>query len=143
MSGGRREKGFLSPEQVESFLNRARNIFPKDDFIVGSLKHTTSDLHELQLVEYEEQKAALEAVLAEIGAGDYCGPHPPKHISDEPKCKGTRMMQFTWTSGRFGGRKMYVKMCIANERLALLRIHEAFEPNKFAKLDRPKKYEVL
>jgi hypothetical protein len=93
----------------------------------------------LELVDYEEQVRVLTEVLAEIGADNYNGPHPPKQLSDEPRCKGAKMMQFNWTSTCFDGRKMYVKLCIVDERLVLLRIHPDYEPNKFAKLARPKK----
>lgn len=129
----------LSSEKVDSFLRRARQIFPKRDFIIGSLKHTISDLRALELVDYEEQKLALVAILGEISADCYHGPHPPSHVSDEPKCKGARMMQFHWNSACFGGRRMYVKFCIVDERLVLLRIHEEYAPNKFAKRDRSKR----
>ena len=134
-----RQGEVLSLEKVESFLRHARQIFPSRDFVVGSTTHTISDLHELELVEWEEQVAVLTKVLAEICAENYIGPHPPRHLSDEPRCKGARMLQFKWTSACFDGNRMYVKFCIVDERLVLLRIHPDYEPNRFAKLERQKR----
>ncbi len=101
-------------------------------FIAGSLKHTIPDFSELELITEEEQTDAIRSVLNEIGASDYCGPHPPQHTSDEPRCKGARMLQFAWQSDRFDGKRMYFKFCIAEgDRLAVLRIHTDYSPNKF------------
>ena len=129
MAGGPGEE--LSAEQIESFLRRARLSFAKWDFVVGSLKHTIADFRELELISHDEQCIALGRILSEIDQGSYRGPHPPNHKSREPKCKGGRMMQFVWNSDCFGGREMYVKFCMVDERLVVLRIHVAHNPNKF------------
>lgn len=120
----------LSVEQIESFLRRARLALAKSDFITGSAKNTSSDFQTLELASHEDQVTAIRDVLNEISSDHYRGPDPPKHKSREPKCKGATMMQFVWNSACFG-KQMCVKFCMVDERLAVLRIHEAYNPNQF------------
>jgi hypothetical protein len=128
--GAKRLSSRLSTEQVETFLRRARTAFLNSGFVVGSLKHTSPDFWDLGLVGSEDQTAAVRSVLDEISAPCYCGPHPPKHISQEPKCRGAVMVQFVWNSACFQ-RKMYVKFCMVGDRLAVLRIHNDYKrPNE-------------
>jgi hypothetical protein len=122
----------LSPAQVEAFLRRARQAFKSRDFINGSAKNTSSDFWALELISHEDQCAAIGKVLDEIQSSDYRGPHPPNQESKEPKVKGATMLQFVWTSACFKGTEMYFKFCMADrERLAVLRIHEAHNPNEY------------
>jgi hypothetical protein len=121
----------LSTEKVESFLRRARHAFSTSDFIAGSAKHTSSDFSELELIGHEDQLNAISRVLNELSVEHYCGPEPPNHKSGEPKCKGARMMQFVWKSTCFSGKEMCVKFCMVGERLAVLRIHAAYNPNRY------------
>ena len=42
------------------------------------------------------------------------------------------MVQFVWKSACFADKEMYLKVCMADrERLAVLRIHEAHNPNDY------------
>ena len=121
----------LPIEKVESFLRRARQAFDNSGFITGSARHTSSDFSELELIGHEDQLEAVSRVLNELRAEHYCGPDPPNQKSREPKCKGARMMQFVWASNCFLGKKMCVKFCMVGERLAVLRIHAAYNPNRY------------
>lgn len=120
----------LSAEEVEKVLRRARQYFSTSDFLVGSPYHTSADFEALLLISHEEQKDALRKVLEEISPECYNGPHPPDHISGEPKCKGERMHQFWWTSACFEQKRMYVKFCLKGNRFVLLRIHLDFYKRK-------------
>lgn len=121
----------LSAEQVERALHGARDAFRRSDFIAGSPTHASGDFEALGLISHEEQSAAIGRALDEISQADYKGPHPPNHISGEPKCKGDRMLQFVWQSACFAGKRMYLKFCIKYDRFILLRIHEAWNPNDY------------
>jgi hypothetical protein len=120
----------LSPEEVAAILRRARQYFDASDFIVGSPLHTSADFQELSLFSHEEQKDALQEVLREVSPEFYCGPHPPDHLAGEPKCKGERLIQFSWQSECFNGKQMYVKFCLKHNRLILLRIHVDYYERK-------------
>jgi hypothetical protein len=96
----------------------------------GSPMHTSKDLWALELVAHEDQLLALKTVLEEISCEYYRGPDPPNHLSGEPKCKGSRMLQFAWRSKCFGDKQMYVKFCVG-DRFVLLRIHEDYNPNRY------------
>lgn len=113
----------LSAEEVERLLRRARTDFKASGFLVGSPLHTSQDFQDLGLVAHDDQLEAIGRVLDEISSDHYCGPHPPQHLSSEPKCKGKRMIQFSWTSACFGNASMYVKFCLKDDRFVLLRIH--------------------
>lgn len=117
----------LSHEEVEVVLRRARADFNAYGFVVGSPWHTSQDFQELGLFSHEEQLDALGSVLDEIAANHYCGPHPPDHLSGEPKCRGARMVQFAWNSECFEGKWMYVKFCLKDSRFVLLRIHPDYK----------------
>jgi hypothetical protein len=117
----------LSGEEVARQLRRARQYFANSGFAVGSPSHISDDFSQLLLISHEEQTEALRKVLDEISPDHYNGPHPPDHISREPKCKGERMLQFTWPSACFGGKRMYVKFCLKDNRLYLVRIHKDFK----------------
>lgn len=122
----------LSREEVERLLRRAREAYIRRGFMVGSPKHTIQDFGELKLISHEDQLNAIDTALKEISADDYKGPHPPRHKSKEPKCKGARMLQFAWNSKCFEGvERMYVKFCLADDRFVLLRIHEDWRPNEY------------
>jgi hypothetical protein len=121
----------LSADKVESFLRRARNSFEKWGFVAGSPKNTVADFWNLELISHDDQLNAIGSILREIEEGNYSGPHPPDHKSREPKCKGAQMLQFVWHSKCFGGKEMCFKFCMVDERLAVLRIHEAYNPNLF------------
>src|ERR1700682_5117541 len=112
----------LSPEQVETFLRLARDAFNLSGFIVGSATHTVPDFWQLELIGHEAHLDAIRSVLNEIATTDYKGPHPPTERTGEPKCKNERMYQFVWKSACFGGKWMYVKFCMKDNRLVLLRI---------------------
>jgi hypothetical protein len=100
--------GKLSREEVEVVLRRARADFNAYGFVVGSPLHTFQDFQEL-------------------GLFSYCGPHPPDHVSKEPKCRGARMIQFAWNSECFDRRRMYLKFCLKDSRFVLLRIHQDYK----------------
>jgi len=117
----------LSLEEVEVVLRRARADFNAYGFVVGSPLHTSQDFQELGLFSHEEQLDTIGSVLDEIAACDYCGPHPPDHLSKEPKCRGARMIQFAWNSECFDRRRMYLKFCLKDNRFALLRIHQDYK----------------
>ena len=117
----------LSHAEVEVVLRRARTDFDAYGFVVGSPLHTSQDFQELGLFSHEEQLDAIGSVLDEVSACDYRGPHPPDHLSKEPKCKGARMIQFAWNSACFEGRRMYVKFCLKDGRFVLLRIHPDYK----------------
>jgi hypothetical protein len=121
----------LSAEQVESFLRRAWSSFEKSGFIAGSPKNTVADFYNLELISHDDQLTAIGCILSEIEKGNYRGPHPPNQKSKEPKCKEAKMLQFVWHSTCFKGKEMYFKFCMVDERLAVLRIHEAYNPNRF------------
>ena len=122
----------LSPKQVEAFLRRAKQAFERQDFINASPKHTSADFWNLELITHEDQVKAIGQALDEIRPEHYCGPNPPNHKSKEPKVKGATMLQFVWKSARFNGKEMCLKVCMADrERLAVLRIHEAYNPNQY------------
>jgi hypothetical protein len=124
--------GRLSPREVEKSLRLARQLFKSSGFVVGSPSNTSQDFQALGLYGYEEQMDAVGKALGEISESDYCGPHPPHHLSGEPKCAGARMVQFSWTSACFGDNraKMYLKYCIKDNRLILLRIHPNWKATK-------------
>lgn len=119
-SGGR-----LSPAEVEKSLRLAKDAFARSGFVAGSPSNTSQDFQELGLYGHEEQMDVIRKALTEVSVGDYCGPHPPHHVSREPKCTGARMIQFSWTSTCFGDKraKMYLKYCLKDNRFYLLRIH--------------------
>lgn len=119
----------LSQIEVEKFLRLAREWFERSGFVAGSPINTSSDFQALGLYGHEEQMDAVRNALNEISASDYCGPHPPTHISGEPKCAGERMVQFTWNSKCFGDKRprMYLKYCLKNNRFILLRIHPDYK----------------
>jgi len=117
----------LSSAEVESILRRARADFDALGFVVGSPLHTSQDFQELGLFSHEEQLDAIGSALHEISVGDYNGPHPPNHLSREPKCDGARMIQFVWSSACFEGRRMYLKFCLKDSRFVLLRIHPDYK----------------
>jgi len=75
---------------------------------------------------------AIRKALDEVSERNYCGPHPPEHISGEPKCVGARMLQFSWTSECFGDKRaqMYLKYCLKDNRFILLRIHPDWKARK-------------
>ena len=131
MSGLSSRATRLTDEDVAKFLSQAREAFMRSGFIVGSLKHTIPDFQILNLVTSEDHQETIHAVLNELEVTQYNGPHPPDHISGEPKCKGARMLQFVWNSACFENKLMYIKLCMVNGRLAVLRIHEDCNPNKF------------
>jgi hypothetical protein len=120
----------LSPDEVGKMLRRARQYFAASGFIAGSPTHAFEDFQELKLISHEEQENVLGRVLEEISPADYRGPHPPDHISGEPKCKGARMVQFSWNSVCFRKKAMYVKFCLKNDRFVLLRIHADYYKRK-------------
>ena len=115
----------LSPDEVEKSLRLAREAFERSGFVVGSPNNTSQDFQQLGLYGHEEQMDAIRMALAEVSAGDYCGPDPPNHLSKEPKCAGERMIQFSWKSTCFGNKRavMYLKYCLMDNRFCLLRIH--------------------
>ena len=117
----------LSCEEVDKLLRRARADFDAFGFVVGSPWHTSQDFQELGLFSHEEQLDAVGSVLDEVSADCYCGPHPPNHLSGEPKCGGARMIQFAWNSACFSGNRMYVKFCLKDSRFVLLRIHADYK----------------
>lgn len=119
--------GKLSREEVEVVLRRARADFNAYGFVVGSPLHTFQDFQELGLFSHEEQLDTIGSVLDEIAACAYCGPHPPDHVSKEPKCRGARMIQFAWNSECFDRRRMYLKFCLKDSRFVLLRIHQDYK----------------
>jgi hypothetical protein len=120
----------LTHEQVEAYLRRAAQAFRESEFIAGSPKHVAQDFGDLQLFAWEDQAKAIRSALDEISPGDYTGPDPPNEISGEPKCKGARMLQFVWNSACFK-KQMCFKFCMVGRRLHMLRIHEAYNPNRF------------
>jgi hypothetical protein len=100
------------------------------------------DFEGLGLCFLEEQIEAVLACLEEITPEFYTGPDPPNEMGCEPVCKNERLLQFVWTSGHFGGKRMCFKFAIesrrqSDERLAVVRLHIPYDPNRFSKLDRP------
>jgi hypothetical protein len=130
----KRRTPYATPN-VGAFLRTARQVFPAIDFKIGSAKHTIADLYELELITHDDQTRALINVLDEIGEEHYCGPNPPDHISKEPKCKGAVMFQFVWMSNCFG-IEMCVKLAMVDHRLTLLRVHRAYNPNQYSRMDK-------
>ena len=126
-----RTAAHLSREQVVTQLRMAKEAIKRSGFIVGSPKWTSSDFQALELFNTNEQYSALSVALDEVTPDDYNGPHPPNHLSKEPKCSGLRMLQFAWSSRRFGSRRMYLKFCLSDNRFVLIRLHSDYQPNKF------------
>ena len=126
----------LTQAQVSTQLRLAAEAFDRSNFVSGGLK-LIEDFQKLDLVMFEEQTECIANVLREIKAehrtspGCYRGPHPPTHISGEPRCAGERMLQFVWDSAHLNNRRMYVKFCLSSGRLVLLRIHEDYAPGSF------------
>lgn len=115
----------LSEEEVEKILRRAREYFNRSGFVAGSPSNCSPDFQALGLYGHEEQMDAIRRALDEVCAADYCGPHPPNHISKEPKCAGERMIQFAWETTSFGKKRshMYLKFCLHDNRFIFLRLH--------------------
>jgi hypothetical protein len=44
-----------------------------------------------------------------------------------------RMRQFVWISACFENKQMCVKFCVHDDRLLLLRLHPAYNPNQFGR----------
>jgi hypothetical protein len=132
----------LSQAKVEAFINRARAAFrraPHSPYLAGC--NLLEDFDKLGLYAFEDQCQAVSACLQEIKSEFYAGPEPPNHIGCEPVCRGERLLQFVWTSNYFRGKRMCFKFAIkskrqSDERLAVVRLHDTYDPNKFAKLDR-------
>lgn len=135
------ERGVLSPQKVQAFINRARSSARRRRTApYASGKNLPSDLDKLGLYDFEEQARAVLACLEEITPEYYKGPHPPNEIACEPVCRGARLLQFVWPSDHFG-RRMCFKFALtgsrqADERLVIVRLHDPYDPNEFAKLDR-------
>ncbi len=102
----------------------------------GSPQNTASDFYNLTLISHDEQLSAIESVLGEISAVNYRGPYPPNNKSREQKCKGAVMLQFVWHSDCFGGKEMCFKFCVVDQRLVVLRIHPAYNPNQFERMEK-------
>ncbi len=142
MGAKRSERGVLSREKVEAFINRARSAArrsPHSPYLAGM--HLADDFDSLELYTSDEQIEAVLACLREIGPEFHAGPDPPNEIGCEPACEGERLLQFVWPSSYFRGKRMCLKIAIkskrqSDERLVVVRLHEPFDPNKFAKLDR-------
>jgi hypothetical protein len=132
----------LSSAKVEAFLNRARAAFrrtPHSPYLSGY--HIPEDFDNLGLHTFEDQSQAVWACLQELTSAFYDGPNPPDHIGCEPVCKDERLLQFVWSSGHFRGRRMCFKFAIkskrqSDERLSVVRLHDPYDPNWFAKRDK-------
>lgn len=128
----------LPDGKVDFFINRARSAFTRNgSYQTG--QNLAQDFSELDLYTAEEQHEAIAKCLQEISPNCYSGPHPPNHIACEPVCKGERLLQFVWISDNFGV-KMCFKLAIntrrqSDERLIVVRLHRAYDPNRFTKLD--------
>jgi hypothetical protein len=124
--------GRLSPSEVEKSLRLAKLAFARSGFVAGSPSNISQDFQELGLYGHQEQMDAIRKALGEVSERDYNGPHPPHHVSGEPKCQGLRMIQFAWSSTSFGekSRRMYLKYCIKDNRFILLRIHPDWKAPK-------------
>jgi hypothetical protein len=130
----------LTPDQVSSQIRLAIKAADLGGFVSASYRVSTM-LAELGLFLSSEQEERLKNLLQEIALEHqsnpacYNGPHPPNHLSGEPKCKDLRMLQFAWNSNCFDGRKMYIKFCLNGNRLVLISLHVDYEPGKFSKME--------
>jgi hypothetical protein len=135
---GARVAGRLTDKEADKFLDRARKLLEHGRVKYG--RHMPSDFMALGLTLPEDYENALRTVLNEVTGADYCGPHPPNHIAGEPGARGARMLQFVKTISH---RRMYLKFVLKKGRdgdqLVVLRLHEAYDPNVFARKERDAK----
>ena len=128
----------MADSKVDAFIKRARSAFTRGkSYKIG--QNLAADFGDLDLYTSEEQLEAIESCLREITTDFYRGPHAPNHIGREPVCEGERLLQFIWNSDHFGA-EMCFKLAIdsrrqSDERLIVVRLHRAYNPNRFAKLD--------
>jgi len=135
---------FVSPGKVLAFIRRSIssfNRFKANPYVAGI--NLAGDFDKLELYETDEQIKTIEVCLGEITPESYNGPHPPDHLACEPVCRDARMFQFVWESRHFKGTKMCLKLAIkakrqSEERLVVIRLHAAFDPNKYSKSEHQK-----
>lgn len=134
--------GRLPANRVLAYIRRARAAFGRrPDSPYQASQDLGDDFRKLNLFTLEDQIETIRACLQEITPEQYAGPDPPDHLACEPKCRGERLLQFVYASPFFKGKRMCFKFAInasgrSVERLVVVRLHEAYDPNKFAKLER-------
>lgn len=128
----------LAESKVDAYIKRARSAFNRSSSYKAG-QHLATDFAGLDLYTSEEQLEAVRKCLWEIDPSCFTRPHSPNHIGCEPVCRGERLLQFTWISESLG-RKMCFKLAIdtrrqSDERLIVVRLHPAYDPNRFTKMD--------